>query len=361
MSFSVRFWGTRGSIPSPGPHTVRYGGNTPCVEVRTPDGHLIVLDAGTGIRDLGRSLLSRSNGTPLVGDVFISHPHWDHVQGLPFFSPAFRVGHRFTIWVPGEPLTDVERVIRDQMSPAVFPISFEELSATIEFRRLDNGGQRGGDYDVQTIPVSHPGGALGYRFASRGAATPALVYISDNELGALDGGEDGHAYRELTAFARGARILVHDATYTEAEYASHRGWGHSTDSEAVQFALAAGVETLVLFHHAPARTDEEIDRMVERCVRLAGDRLRVIAAAEALELRAYRGSDPGGRPRRLTPISRRHPDQSRDRDVDWQRERDDLAVHLIESGTRLDQKRANRNNNDCAGQKTDNGTDTRCS
>jgi phosphoribosyl 1,2-cyclic phosphodiesterase len=283
MSFTVRFWGTRGSIPSPGPHTVRYGGNTPCVEIWTDAGELIVLDAGTGIRELGRSLLTRANGSPLVGDVFVSHAHWDHVQGLPFFSPAFRRGHRFTIWVAGEPLADLEQVVRGQMTPDVFPVSFDDLEATIEFRPLENGGHASRSYRVATKLVRHPGGALGYRFTDLSGAGTSLVYISDNELGAL---EDADAeYASLVEFVRGARLLVHDATYTSAEYASHRGWGHSTDEDALRLAVDAGVETLVLFHHAPSRSDDEIDRIVQRCRERSG-RVRVIAAAEGLELRA---------------------------------------------------------------------------
>ena len=142
MTFRLRFWGTRGSIPTPGPHTVRYGGNTPCVEVRTETDWLVILDAGTGIRELGRSLTARASGgngvslDPIAADIFLTHAHWDHIQGIPFFAPIFQPGNHFTIWGSKTLETSIDRVIRDQMSPVVFPVSFEELSAQIDFREI---------------------------------------------------------------------------------------------------------------------------------------------------------------------------------------------------------------------------------
>ena len=129
----IQFWGTRGSIPSPGPHTVRYGGNTPCVELRTASGRLVVLDAGTGLRELGRSLIQRANGAPIQGDIFVTHAHWDHIQGLPFFGPVFQRGNHFGIWGMRSMETSIDRVVRDQMNPVVFPVTFEQLDAAIDF------------------------------------------------------------------------------------------------------------------------------------------------------------------------------------------------------------------------------------
>src|SRR5688500_17654412 len=137
VTLQVQFWGTRGSIPSPGPQTVRYGGNTPCVEVRTTDGWLMILDAGTGLRELGQSLLHRANGVPIRGDIFLTHAHWDHIQGLPFFAPIFQRGNHFTIWGQRSLEMSIDRVVRDQMSPVVFPVTFEELDASVDFRALD--------------------------------------------------------------------------------------------------------------------------------------------------------------------------------------------------------------------------------
>jgi len=294
MSFRLRFWGTRGSIPSPGPTTVRYGGNTPSIEVHSPSGALVLLDAGTGIRELGRALIARANGSPITGDIFLTHAHWDHIQGIPFFAPAFQRGNRFTIWGAKSLAASIRRVVRDQMSPVVFPVAFEELAATFEFRELTDERHASDGFDVRAFPVRHPGGALGYRFVARGPDTvgseqsPAFVYISDNELRAAEPGASSERWRaRLIEFIRGARLLIHDATYTDAEYEEHRGWGHSTYGDAVSLALDAGVETLALFHHSPDRADDELDVQVEECRRAvdaSGRSLRVIAAAEGMEL-----------------------------------------------------------------------------
>ena len=295
MSFRLRFWGTRGSIPSPGPSTVRYGGNTPSVEVRTPTGSLVLLDAGTGIRELGRSLIASANGSPITGDIFLTHAHWDHIQGIPFFAPAFQPGNRFTIWGAKSLAASIRRVVRDQMSPVVFPVAFEDLAATFDFRELTDERHASDGFDVRAFPVRHPGGALGYRFAARGPGSDstetsaAFVYISDNELRGGEAGAASDRWRaRLVDFIRGSRLLIHDATYTDAEYESHRGWGHSTYTDAVSLALDSGVETLVLFHHSPERADDEIDVLLEECrrrVEASGHSLRVVAAAEGMELR----------------------------------------------------------------------------
>jgi phosphoribosyl 1,2-cyclic phosphodiesterase len=289
MSLRVQFWGTRGSIPSPGANTVRYGGNTPCVEVRTEDGWLIILDAGTGMRELGRSLLGRANGSPIKGDIFLTHAHWDHIQGIPFFAPIFQRGNHFTIW--GSPTLEgsIDRIVRDQMNPVVFPVTFEELDATIDFSAIPDGKQetRQG-YQVRAFPVRHPGGALGYRFNSTKADAKAMVYISDNELGSGGKYDTPTGWHDkLVDFVKGARVLVHDTTYTSEEYDHYRGWGHSTYDDALALAIEAGVEQLVLFHHKPERSDEELDERVETCrrhVKERGLRLEVEAAAEGMTL-----------------------------------------------------------------------------
>jgi phosphoribosyl 1,2-cyclic phosphodiesterase len=292
MSFRLRFWGTRGSIPSPGPATVRYGGNTPSIEVRTPSGSLVLLDAGTGIRELGRSLIARAEGTPITGDIFLTHAHWDHIQGIPFFAPAFQRGNRFTIWGAKSLAASIRRVIRDQMSPVVFPVAFEELAATFEFRELTDERHSSDGFDVRAFPVKHPGGALGYRFGARTSSGQSsgssFVYISDNELRAVDASASSDRWRaKLVEFIRGSRLLIHDATYTEEEYETHRGWGHSSYGDAVALALESGVETLVLFHHSPDRSDDELDGRLAECrsaVARSGRTLRIIAAAEGLEI-----------------------------------------------------------------------------
>ncbi len=292
MPLTVQFWGTRGSIPSPGPATVRYGGNTPCVEIRTEDGWLVILDAGTGIRDLGRSLLERAEGAPISGDIFLTHAHWDHIQGIPFFAPLFRKGNHFTIWGSKSLQTSIDRVVRDQMSPVVFPVSFEELQARIDFQELGEEQSQGLGYEVSAMAVRHPGGALGYRFTE--GITPGnvgvrgLVYVSDNELSPRAKYDDHPGWRErFVEFARGAAVLVHDTMFTAEEYDTFVGWGHSTYEDAVEFAIEAEVERLVLFHHRPERTDDEVDQCLAKCRALVaskGARLEVVAAAEGMRL-----------------------------------------------------------------------------
>jgi len=282
---------------------VRYGGNTPCLELRTPDGWLIVLDAGTGIRELGRSLVERADGSAVNGDIFLTHAHWDHIQGLPFFAPIFHPGNHFTIWGSKAMETSIGRVVRDQMSPVVFPVTFEQVAATIEFRELGDGHHLRGAYEVRAMPVRHPGGALAYRFSAASAGTGngdsptpesgarhGLVYISDNELNPAAAYESSPTWRQdLVHFIEHARVLVHDTMFTAEEYDQHRGWGHSTYEDAVDLALEAGVDTLVLFHHKPERTDDEVDHHTEACRALArrrGGTLQIIAAAEGLTLTA---------------------------------------------------------------------------
>lgn len=288
MSLSLRFWGTRGSIPSPGPSTVRYGGNTPCIEVRTGAGRLVIVDAGTGIRELGRSLMERMPGGVVEGDIFLTHAHWDHIQGIPFFAPLFQKGNRFTIWGLESLAMDIERVLCDQMSPVVFPVTFRELDAHIEFRQFGCETTECDGYQVSAMPVRHPGGALGYRFTSGEGAGRALVYVSDNELNPKAHYDDVPGWRErFVAFVRGAQVLVHDSMYTTSEYDGFVGWGHSTYADAVEIAMEAAVERLVLFHHRPERSDDEIDHCLERCRMLAvsrGSTLEIIAAAEGMTL-----------------------------------------------------------------------------
>jgi ribonuclease BN (tRNA processing enzyme) len=222
------------------------------------------------------------------GDIFLTHAHWDHIQGFPFFAPIFGRGNHFTIWGAKSLETSIDRVVRDQMSPVVFPVTFEELDATIDFEGLDSGEtQSGTGYEVSAMSVRHPGGCLGYRFRSD-ASDPGLVYVSDNELG--PGGQYDVPADWRAQFVRwmsGAAVLIHDASYTTEEYDSHRGWGHSTYRDAVELAIDAKVGTLVLYHHMPERSDDELNRRLEECrtlVQEKGAALKVVAAAEGMTL-----------------------------------------------------------------------------
>ncbi len=289
MALTARFWGTRGSIPSPGASTTRFGGNTPCVELRTGSDHLVILDAGTGIRELGRSLMERSlagGGAVVKGDIFLTHAHWDHIQGIPFFAPIFRKGNHFTIWGSKSLQTSIDQVVRDQMSPVVFPVSFEELQARIDFQELSEGQREGRGYVVQAMEVRHPGGALGYRFTDEKVPERALVYVSDNELSdRATYGSPADWRARFVKFVQGASVLVHDTMYRRDEYDAFVGWGHSTAEDVVVLALEADVGRLVLFHHRPERTDDEVDRCLDDCRRMVaalGGRLQIEAAAEGL-------------------------------------------------------------------------------
>jgi phosphoribosyl 1,2-cyclic phosphodiesterase len=249
---------------------------------------LVILDAGTGIRELGQELVAQANGGTINGEIFLTHAHWDHIQGIPFFAPIFQEGNHFTIWASSTLETGIGQVIRDQMAPAVFPVTFDELTATVDFCEVVEGERSGNGYEMTTFAVRHPGGALGYRFAESRRKGRSFVYISDNELG--DGGhydtQDGWR-AGLVEFVRGARFLVHDTTYTADEYDWHRGWGHSTYGDAVELALEAGVEELVLFHHKPERTDDEMDRCLAQSrelVKARGGTLSVVAACEGMSL-----------------------------------------------------------------------------
>jgi phosphoribosyl 1,2-cyclic phosphodiesterase len=290
MSLTLRFWGTRGSIPSPGLATARYGGNTPCVELRTADGWLVILDAGTGIRELGRTLMEGANGDGVEGDIFLTHAHWDHIQGIPFFAPLFHRGNHFTIWGSRTLQTSIDRVVRDQMSPVVFPVTFEELQARIDFQELEEERRAGCGYEVAAMGVRHPGGALGYRFTERNGngGEGGLVYVSDNELNKAARYDTPDEWRsKFVEFVRGAGVLIHDTMYRGDEYPNFVGWGHSTYEDAVELAIEASVKRLVLFHHHPERTDDEVDRCVASCramVQARGAALEVVAAAEGMTL-----------------------------------------------------------------------------
>jgi ribonuclease BN (tRNA processing enzyme) len=256
--------------------------------VRTDDERLVILDAGTGIRELGRSLVSGAGGQAIRGDVFFSHAHWDHIQGLPFFPPAFQSGNHFRLWGAPELLKSLEVVLRQQMSPVVFPVPFDALHARMEFRELTEHRHREDGLEIRAIPVRHPGGALGFRLAPHDAPDRSVVFIPDNELDRFGDDANGAPTRaELVEFARGVRILVHDAMYTGAEYMDHRGWGHSSYRDAIEFAIAAEAETLVLFHHDPERTDDALQAQLALCRQMVRERngsVMVVAAAEGMEI-----------------------------------------------------------------------------
>ena len=284
----IRFWGTRGSLPKPGRTTLRYGGNTSCVEVRTDDGTLIVFDCGTGSHDLGQALLA--SGRPVRGHLLISHTHWDHIQGFPFFRPLFSPDNEWDIYAPGGMGQTLESTLAGQMEYTYFPVALDQLGATIRYHDLTEGTFEIGPVRVTTQYLNHPALALAYRLEVGGAT---LVYATDHEphegcpeseRGRGSRGPVHSEDRRHVEFLAGADLVIHDSQYTDPEYPAKKGWGHTTVEWSVAYALAAGVKRLVLFHHDPLRDDDALDRVLAMCQTRAGASLEVIAAAEGQTL-----------------------------------------------------------------------------
>jgi len=281
----VRFFGTRGSIATPGPSTLRYGGNTSCVEVRSSAGTLIVVDMGTGAAVLGRELAAR--GGPLRGHILISHTHWDHIQGIPFFPPLLAPGNEWDIYAPrgfGRTLRDT---LAGQMQDTYFPVSLEQLGATIRYHELVEGHLQIGDVEVASHYLNHGALTLGYRLEADGVA---VVYACDHEphsrLLAAGTGEISGEDRRHAEFLAGADLVMHDAQYLASEYPQKIGWGHSTVEYALAVARFAGVKQLALTHHDPRRDDAALDELVAS-LRAESRRTKgphIFAAAEGHEL-----------------------------------------------------------------------------
>ena len=282
MNPVVRFWGTRGSIPSPGPATARFGGNTSCVEVRVGGQHFI-LDCGSGARRLGQELAEA--GDPVDATILFTHFHWDHIQGFPFFQPLYESQNALRVVGPQQGSVDVQSLFAGQMAPIYFPVPFERISASCEFQHLSEGpAMHFGDVEVRAMRVCHPSHTVGYRLDWEGHA---MAYIPDNEL--LGEGDDmaPNWREELIEFLSGVDLLIHDAMYTEAEYPERAGWGHSTYRQALELAHKAGAGRLVFFHHDPDRTDQELDGIMARATDYTvseGIKMKLAVAEEGSKL-----------------------------------------------------------------------------
>lgn len=246
---------------------------------------LAILDAGTGIRALGQELIAQNrNGGTL--DLLVSHTHWDHIQGLPFFAPILPGGMKVRIWGAEQAGVAVEKILRDQMSPVVFPVPLDDVAAEVEVRDVHPGRFSIAHFDVQAMAVRHPGTTLGYTLRPKGGGA-TLGYVTDNEL---SGGkyEVGTKWREeFVQFLQGVNVLVHDAMYTTKELEKHAGWGHSSNVEAAELAVEAQVDQLVLFHHRPEHDDGMIDAMLGEArdtARRLGSNVEIIAAQEGMDL-----------------------------------------------------------------------------
>jgi len=313
----VRFWGTRGSIATPGPGTLRFGGNTSCVEVTTNSGACFILDCGTGARQLGAALMARK--PPLCATILLSHTHWDHIQGFPFFAPLFIPGNRIAVCGPEGSGKSLREVLSGQMEFAYFPVEIDQLPASISFKELGEGTHEFEGARVIAQYLHHPAMTLGYRIEADGAA---LVYLCDHEPfsetlwhdDAESARGDSIAHegdRRHARFMDHADLVIHDAQYTPEEFPSKKNWGHSTYEYAVGMAAAAGVRQLALTHHDPFHDDAfvaEIERRARAYADGLGYEVEVRCAFEGLEVaiaprghRASAATSPTSNDERASP------------------------------------------------------------
>jgi phosphoribosyl 1,2-cyclic phosphodiesterase len=272
--FSVRFWGVRGSIPTPGPTTVKYGGNTPCIEIRAGS-ELIIIDGGSGLRCLGQQLLSEM---PVVARMFFTHFHWDHIQGFPFFTPTFIKGNRFDLFGSNKLSGTLAETLSGQMNFPNFPVSLSDMAAQISFHDLREGEAVAcGNAVITNAQLNHPGGVFGYRVEFGGHS---VVVATDTEHYSCPD-------PKLVELADGADVLIYDSMYSPEEYrgdgdnASKTGWGHSTWEEGIKVADAARARKLVLYHHDPEHDDAFIDRLEANAKRAFPN---TVAAREGMTL-----------------------------------------------------------------------------
>ena len=285
----LKFWGVRGSVPAPGHATASIGGNTACVELRA-DGELIILDAGTGIRPLGLALDAEFKGAPLDLTLLLSHTHWDHIQGFPFFQPAYLAQNHLQVLGCPPPKRSLGEALCGQMESAYFPVPMAELSAQITIAEITTPGFSVGRVGIRAARVNHPGAALGYRLeTSRGV----IVYIPDCEPAGwnaepasprpdVDGSFTDATGPGLLEFVRGADILIFDSQYDHLEYAGRIGWGHACLDDTVDLAISANARRLYLFHHDPRHSDARVQQM------LAGARHRAAVAGSPLQIEVAR-------------------------------------------------------------------------
>ena len=272
MTMLVRFWGVRGSTPTPQAENLRYGGNTSCVEVRV-NGHIYVFDCGTGFRNLGKHLQREFADRPIYAHVFLSHFHWDHIQGIPFFSPLYENRDSFFYFHSSSRSRGLKAALEDQMSDPYFPVDMTEMAANRHFYDIEEDRINFDNCVIQTKWLNHPQGCLGFRLETD---DKVLVYATDNEPGSPQ------FDKNVRQLAQGADVLIYDAQYLPEEYeAKKRGWGHSHWREAVNIVMESGAKELVLFHHDPDHDDACIDSIVQ----VARNHYpKVRAAAEGMEI-----------------------------------------------------------------------------
>lgn len=283
--FSLKFWGTRGSIPAPGIGTVKYGGNTSCVELKHKNS-LFILDAGTGIRLLGDDLLTRSRGKPIRGSLFVTHTHWDHIQGFPFFVPGYLKGNHFLIHGAHGMGRSFEEVFKGLMDSSYFPVNLGDMQAKLDFVEMSGQPYVCEGVKVETAYTNHPGMDVGYRFTAEGKS---VTYLTDHESYQTMNQKTEFARKQdriIEEFCRGTDVLICDSQYTDEEYKTKRGWGHSRYRDSVELGIACGAARLALFHHDPSHSDEQMELILKDSLKLikdSGKTLDCFLAREGLE------------------------------------------------------------------------------
>lgn len=276
----IRCWGARGSIPVSGKEYVKYGGDTTCIEIRTKDDEIIIIDAGTGLRKLGNRLLAEDRHEY---NMILTHAHWDHLLGFPFFKPIYSKQTRINMFGCPFAQGSIKDMLTKSMSPPHFPVKLEDAGAEIEYYGACKDAFQVGSVKVTPIRLSHPNQGLGYKFVENKSC---FVFLTDNELTFRHPG--GLDFGDYVEFSRGADLLIHDSEYTEEEYRSTKGWGHSIYTDALRLALEARVKEFGLFHHDQERSDAEMDGIVEDCQRTVDNRkssLECFAAYQGMEVR----------------------------------------------------------------------------
>ncbi len=273
----VKFWGVRGSIPVPGKEFAHYGGNTSCVEVRCGD-TIIILDAGTGIRELGISLLKERGSNPTHINILVSHTHWDHIQGFPYLPHIYLPGHRITFY-GGHSVSTLEKLIMVQMSEEYHPKTLFELTSPVDFVELKSNVFQIDEVQITTTHLLHPGLSLGFRIEYR---NHVIAYVTDNEIIA-DSDSGRYNWENIGNIINNADLLIHDGQYTRNEYLNKVGWGHSDINRVVDISNHYGVKELQLFHHDPTHTDKDLRLMVAEARKSSTSKMRIFAAREKEE------------------------------------------------------------------------------
>jgi phosphoribosyl 1,2-cyclic phosphodiesterase len=276
----IRCWGARGSIPVSGSEYLKYGGDTTCLEIRTRNNDLVIVDAGSGIRRLGNQLMSE--GISRFTMIF-THAHWDHLMGFPFFKPIYFKKTSIAMYGCSYAQSSLKEIISRVMEPPHFPVNFTDIRADIDYHAACVEEFRLDSLTITPIPISHPNQGEGFKFVEDGKT---FVFLTDNELMYKHPG--GMDYADYLDFARGADLLIHDAEYTETDYMRTRTWGHSVYTDALKLAMEAGVKRLGLFHHNQERTDDQVESIVEDCRRIAkreGRKLDCFALHQNMEIK----------------------------------------------------------------------------